>query len=140
MAVSPEVRKYYATNIFAKSGRDAVPPNFAPLDLPHSGMSSVEGCRGGGKNVLEVYVLLDGDTVTVKTPIFGGTKIVTSAFTGETPYLAAFRPKSFEPAGGGVASPHVPEDFDVIESLKERHGLDYDTHATYRFVEDSGQE
>jgi catechol 2,3-dioxygenase-like lactoylglutathione lyase family enzyme len=47
---------------------------------------------------------------------------------------------SFEPAGGGVASPHVPEDFDVIESLKERHGLDYDTHATYRFVEDSSQD
>ena len=48
---------------------------------------------------------------------------------------------SFEQTAGGVASPHVPEDFDVIEDLKTRHGLDYDTHATYRFVEeDVGEE
>ncbi len=52
-------------------------------------------------------IAVDGDTVTVKTPIFGGTKIVTSAFTGETPYLAAFRPKSFEPAGGAGGAGEV---------------------------------
>ncbi len=59
-------------------------------------------------------ISVDGDSVSVETPIFGGAKIVTSTFTGETPYLAAFRPKSFEPAGGAggageiVAAP-VPE-------------------------------
>lgn len=63
MAVSPAVRQYYAKNIFAKSGRDSVPPNFAPLDVPHTGMSSVEGCRGGGKNVLEVMVLGEDDAL-----------------------------------------------------------------------------
>ena len=59
-------------------------------------------------------VSVDGDSVSVKTPIFGGAKIVTSTFTGEAPYLAAFRPKSFEPAGGAgaageVASAPVPD-------------------------------
>ncbi|MFK8026196.1 MAG: electron transfer flavoprotein subunit alpha/FixB family protein [Ilumatobacter sp.] len=49
-------------------------------------------------------VSVDGDSVSVTTPIFGGTKLVTSTFTGEAPYLAAFRPKSFEPAGGAGAA------------------------------------
>jgi electron transfer flavoprotein alpha subunit len=59
-------------------------------------------------------VSVDGDSVNVETPIFGGSKIVTSTFTGETPFLAAFRPKSFEPAGGAggaaeVVSAPVPD-------------------------------
>lgn len=59
-------------------------------------------------------ISVDGDTVSVETPIFGGAKIVTSTFTGEGPFLAAFRPKSFEPAGGAggagdVASAPVPD-------------------------------
>ena len=45
-------------------------------------------------------ISVDGDTVSVETPIFGGAKIVTSTFTGERPFIAAFRPKSFEAAGG----------------------------------------
>jgi uncharacterized glyoxalase superfamily protein PhnB len=47
---------------------------------------------------------------------------------------------TFEPAGGGVASPHTARDFDAIEAARERHGLDYDTHASYRFVERDGRE
>ena len=42
---------------------------------------------------------------------------------------------TFEPVGGGVASPHTPETFDLIDEAKQRHGLDYDVHASYRFVE-----
>jgi electron transfer flavoprotein alpha subunit len=59
-------------------------------------------------------ITIDGDSVRVTTPIFGGTKLVTTTFTGAGPYLVAFRPKSFaaEPAGGGapdvVAAP-VPD-------------------------------
>ncbi len=54
-------------------------------------------------------VSVDGDRVSVVTPIFGGTKLVTSTFTGDAPYLAAFRPKSFEPEGGaGAAGEVVP--------------------------------
>ncbi len=52
-------------------------------------------------------ISVDGDSVSVQTPIFGGAKIVTSTFTGEAPYLAAFRPKSFEPAGGVGAAGEV---------------------------------
>jgi electron transfer flavoprotein alpha subunit len=52
-------------------------------------------------------IAVDGDTVNVTTPIFGGMKLVTSTFTGEAPYLAAFRPKSFEPAGGVGAAGEV---------------------------------
>jgi electron transfer flavoprotein alpha subunit len=41
----------------------------------------------------------------VTEPIFGGTKLVRTRFTGGTPYIALFRPKSFEaePSGGGPA-------------------------------------
>ncbi|MEM8746292.1 MAG: electron transfer flavoprotein subunit alpha/FixB family protein [Actinomycetota bacterium] len=52
-------------------------------------------------------VSVDGDSVSVVTPIFGGTKMVTSTFTGEAPYLAAFRPKSFEVEGGAGAAGEV---------------------------------
>lgn len=59
MAVSQAVRRYYAERIFANMGRDKVPANFRPLDVPAHGLSTVEGCRGGGKNILEVTVLVE---------------------------------------------------------------------------------
>ncbi len=37
--------------------------------------------------------------------------------------------------GGGVASPHTERTLRYIEGLKKKHGIDYDTHASYRFVE-----
>jgi catechol 2,3-dioxygenase-like lactoylglutathione lyase family enzyme len=40
-----------------------------------------------------------------------------------------------EPFGDGVASPHTRRDLAVIQELKAKHGIDYDTHAGYRFVE-----
>jgi electron transfer flavoprotein alpha subunit len=52
-------------------------------------------------------VSVDGDSVTVQTPIFGGTKLVNSTFTGEKPFLAAFRPKSFVAEGGAGAAGEV---------------------------------
>ena len=47
----------------------------------------------------------DGGSVSVTTPIFGGSTLVTTTFTGSAPFLATFRPKSFaaESAGGGAA-------------------------------------
>jgi electron transfer flavoprotein alpha subunit len=52
-----------------------------------------------------IDIAVDGDTVSTTTPVFGGNVLVTTAFTGSGPYLAAFRPKSFaaEPSGGGAA-------------------------------------
>jgi catechol 2,3-dioxygenase-like lactoylglutathione lyase family enzyme len=40
-----------------------------------------------------------------------------------------------EPLGDGVASPHTPGDLRYIQKLKQKHGIDYDSHASYRFVE-----
>jgi hypothetical protein len=57
LPVSAAVRRYYAERIFARSGRDTAPPNFRPLQGEPTGTSSVEGCRGGGKNVLEVALV-----------------------------------------------------------------------------------
>jgi electron transfer flavoprotein alpha subunit len=48
---------------------------------------------------------VDGAAVTVGTAIFGGNTLVDTKFTGEKPYLAAIRPKTFaaDPSGGGAA-------------------------------------
>jgi len=51
-----------------------------------------------------VDLAVDGDTVTVTTAIFGGNTLVTTQFTGPTPYLAGFRPKSFAAEEGGAAA------------------------------------
>lgn len=40
-----------------------------------------------------------------------------------------------EPRGDGVASPHTPRTLAHIQELKRKHGIDYDSHASYRFVE-----
>jgi electron transfer flavoprotein alpha subunit len=61
-----------------------------------------------------IDITVDGGTVTVTTPIFGGNTLVATSFSGSAPHLAAFRPKSFvaESSGGSaaevVAAP-VPE-------------------------------
>ena len=47
---------------------------------------------------------------------------------------------SFEPLPGqmgeAVASPHAKPTFHLIEGLKRKHRLDYETHANYRFTEE----
>ena len=40
-----------------------------------------------------------------------------------------------EPLGDGVASPHTKSQLRYIEKLKTKYGIDYDCHASYRFVE-----
>jgi electron transfer flavoprotein alpha subunit len=52
-----------------------------------------------------VDLKVDGESVTVGTAIFGGNTLVDTKFTGEKPFLAAIRPKSFaaEPGGGSAA-------------------------------------
>jgi len=36
---------------------------------------------------------------------------------------------------GGVASPHTEHTLAFITELRRKHGIDYDTHASYRFYE-----
>jgi len=40
-----------------------------------------------------------------------------------------------EPLGDGVASPHTRAQLRYIQQLKAKHGIDYDSHGSYRFVE-----
>jgi catechol 2,3-dioxygenase-like lactoylglutathione lyase family enzyme len=40
-----------------------------------------------------------------------------------------------EPLGDGVASPHTTEQLRYIQELKKKHGIDYDSHGSYHFVE-----
>lgn len=40
-----------------------------------------------------------------------------------------------EPWGDEVASPHTPRTLRYIQELKGKHGIDYDSHGSYRFVE-----
>ena len=40
-----------------------------------------------------------------------------------------------EPLGDGVASPHTRSQLRHIQKLKSKHSIDYDSHASYRFVE-----
>lgn len=40
-----------------------------------------------------------------------------------------------EPLGDGVASPHTRGQLAFIQTLKQKHGIDYDSHGSYRFVE-----
>ena len=63
MAVSAPVRAYYTKHIFLQSGRDKVPKNFRPLEGACTGKSSVEGCAGGGKNILEVFLFGQDDRI-----------------------------------------------------------------------------
>ena len=46
---------------------------------------------------------------------------------------------TFEPLGDGVASPHTKGDIRYIQELKKKHGIDYDSHGSYRFVEEDGK-
>jgi len=41
-----------------------------------------------------------------------------------------------ERLGDGVASPHTRRTLDYIQELNRKHGIDYDSHASYRFVEE----
>ena len=52
---------------------------------------------------------VDGDSVTVGTAVFGGTLLVDTKFTGEKPYLAAIRPKSFAAEPGGATTAAVAQ-------------------------------
>ena len=41
-----------------------------------------------------------------------------------------------EPYGDGVASPHTKATLRHIQELKKKHGIDYGSHGSYRFVEE----
>ena len=78
-----------------------------------------------------VDVDVDGDTLVTTASVFGGATDVKTKFTGEGPYLALVRPKSFtaEGSGGGEAD---TDDLDVPDL-----GASGGAEVTDRFVEES---
>ncbi len=69
-------------------------------------------------------IAVEGDTVIMTEPVFGGTKLVRTRFTAPGPHLALIRPKSFaaEASGGGapeVVTIEVP-DYGTAK-VKNRH-------------------
>ncbi len=67
---------------------------------------------------------LDGDSIVVTEPIFGGTKLVKTKFTAAGPHIALFRPKSFvaEESGGGAAAVEALEVTDPgAAKITDRH-------------------
>lgn len=73
---------------------------------------------------------LDGDTLVVEEPVFGGTKNVFTAFRSDGPALALFRPKSFEAEASG-GGPAAVQAVDVPEV-----GRAGDARVTGRFEEE----
>jgi electron transfer flavoprotein alpha subunit len=54
-----------------------------------------------------IDIAVDGDAVTVTTPAFGGTVMVSTTFDSAGPHLASFRPKSFTAEEGGAGAAEV---------------------------------
>jgi len=71
-----------------------------------------------------IDIEVDGDSIVVTEPIFGGTKLVKTKFTAAGPHIALFRPKSFvaEEAGGGAAAVESLEVADAGQAkITNRH-------------------
>ncbi len=54
-----------------------------------------------------VGLTVEGDSITVRSAIFGGNTLVDTKFEGAKPALAAIRPKSFVAEAGGAAAAEV---------------------------------
>lgn len=65
-------------------------------------------------------------------------KQMTISETLEETLLHSFETLSGQ-EGRTVASPHTKRTMNFIEDLKQQHGLDYDTHDSYRFTEEPGE-
>jgi len=113
---------------FTLAFTDGDPPTFAGVNLGHVqmflelGTPSPAGCSvyfvvG---NADELYQFQRANGVTVVEP--PGDRIERV----DVPLL-----------DDGVASPHTRGDLRYIQELKKKHGIDYDAHASYRFVERS---
>jgi catechol 2,3-dioxygenase-like lactoylglutathione lyase family enzyme len=79
---------------------------------------------------VDVPVRLERRLAAVLADLAGHKRMSVSACLEET-LLHTFE----KLAGGGVPSPHGDRTLDLIQTFKAKHGLDYETHASYRFVE-----
>src|SRR5437764_6434823 len=124
-AIAEQLGKYGATKVYAADPGDALPgapvaaamaaqiesgnkPDLILFGQTYDGRDvagrlSAKLDRPALTNGIDVSA--DGDKVTVQNAIFGGNTLVQTAFDGDGPFLALFRPKSFaaEEGGGGAA-------------------------------------
>ena len=72
-----------------------------------------------------------------KALVFGLIAAIVAAYKGMTisSCLEETLLHTWEPLGDGVASPHTKADLRKIQQMKQEHGIDYDSHGSYRFVE-----
>jgi electron transfer flavoprotein alpha subunit len=115
-ALAGALGEHGATRVFAVDPGDALPGVIGAAALA----TLVQANAPDGRDALArlsvkldrpvitngTALAVDGDTVTVGVAIFGGNTLVDTQFSGEKPFLAAIRPKSFaaEPSGGAAAA------------------------------------
>jgi len=122
----------------------ASPPANEPWGLREYGLLDPDGNRlGFGQHLpatepplpierVDVPVRLEKWLVAVLADLAQHKGMSVSACLEET-LLHTF--EEDPPGSGEVPSPHTRRDLAAIQALKARHGLDYDAHASYRFVE-----
>src|SRR5436305_2864922 len=125
-AVAETLGKYGATKVYAADPGDALPgaPVSAAMAAQIEGGNRPDlilfGQTYDGRDVagrlsakLDRPALTNGidisanDKVEVRNAIFGGNTLVQTAFAGEGPFIALFRPKSFAAEEGGGAAAEV---------------------------------
>ncbi len=123
-AIAPGLGEHGATTVYAVDPGDALPGAVGATALEslvaeHSPDAVLFAQSYDGRDTLArlsvkldrpvltngTDLRVDGDKLVVGTAIFGGNTLVDAELTGDGPYLAAIRPKSFaaEPSGGGAA-------------------------------------
>jgi electron transfer flavoprotein alpha subunit len=125
-AVAEQLGRYGATKVYAADPGDVLPgaPVAAAMAAQIEGGNRPDlilfGQTYDGRDVagrlsakLDRPALTNGidvtadDKVAVRNAIFGGNTLVQTTFSGEPPFLALFRPKSFAAEEGGAATAEV---------------------------------
>jgi electron transfer flavoprotein alpha subunit len=126
-AVAETLGKFGATKLYAADPGDALPgaPVAAAMAAQIEGGNRPDVIMFGqtydGRDVAGrlsakldkpaltngIDISANGDKVIVQNAIFGGNTLVQTAFDGEPPFIALFRPKSFAAEEGGGAAAEV---------------------------------
>jgi electron transfer flavoprotein alpha subunit len=71
--------------------------------------SRVAARLGVGMAAFATEIIVEGDTIKVEVPIFGGSQISHKSFAGSGPYIATIRAKAFTAEAGGGGAPTVEQ-------------------------------
>jgi electron transfer flavoprotein alpha subunit len=81
--------------------------------------SRVAARLGVGMAAFATDIKVEGESISVEVPIWGGSQIATKSFAGGGPYVVTFRPKAFAAESAGSGAPQVEE---VSPQLSEKAG------------------